>query len=141
MSALDQYHNAVRTALVKEGWTITDDPLTLIISGARLHIDLGAERVLAAERGTEKIAVEVKTFGGVSKIADLENAAGQYIVYRTALRRRQPERVLYLAVPETILAGFFQDRELWQALVEDEKIHLIGYDPIQQELTKWLLIP
>jgi hypothetical protein len=76
MSALDKSHNAVKNALIKDGWTITDDPLTLIVGGERLHIDLGAERVIAAEKGTEKIAVEIKTFAAASKLAALEDAAG-----------------------------------------------------------------
>jgi hypothetical protein len=27
MPAKDKYHEAVKTALIKDGWTITDDPL------------------------------------------------------------------------------------------------------------------
>lgn len=29
MPALDRYHSQVRNALIKDGWSITDDPLTL----------------------------------------------------------------------------------------------------------------
>jgi XisH protein len=39
-------------------------------------IDLGAEKLIAAERGSEKIAVEIKSFSGASFINDLENAWG-----------------------------------------------------------------
>ena len=87
MPALDQYHHIVRNALEKDGWTITHDPLTLKVGVDRVHIDLGAERVLAAEKGVRKIAVEIKTFNGVSQIADLEAALGQYVLYRMALRQ------------------------------------------------------
>lgn len=52
----------VRTALEKEQWNVTDDPLRLDISGTKFEIDLVVEQLLAAERGKEKIAVEIKTF-------------------------------------------------------------------------------
>ncbi len=31
--AKDIYHNVVKTALEKDGWTITNDPLTLKVGG------------------------------------------------------------------------------------------------------------
>jgi len=63
MPVRDIYHNAVKNGLVKDGWTITHDPLKVELGGARLYIDLGAEQVIGAEKGTRKIAVEIKTFG------------------------------------------------------------------------------
>lgn len=39
------------------------------------------EKLLAAEKEKEKIAVEVKSFAGVSVVRDLENAIGKYILY------------------------------------------------------------
>lgn len=66
MPARDLYHNTVKNALVKDGWTITDDPLTLGIGSTNLFVDLGAERVLGAQKGLRKIAVEIKTFRGSS---------------------------------------------------------------------------
>lgn len=62
MAAKDRFHDAVRAALVKDGWLITHDPLPLDFDSARVQIDLGAERLIAAQRGTEQIAVEVKSF-------------------------------------------------------------------------------
>ena len=120
MPALDQYHQTVRNALIKDGWTITSDPLTLTVGADRIHIDLAAERVIAAEKGTRRIAVEIKTFAGASRIADLEDALGQYVVYRMALRRTQPDRELYLAGPQPIVVNQFQSRELWKAFFTDE---------------------
>ena len=63
--ARDIFHDSVKEALVKEGWKITADPLTFKIGKIQIQIDLGAERLIAAERGTEKIAIEIKTFGNV----------------------------------------------------------------------------
>lgn len=138
MPALDQFHQAVRNALVKDGWTITADPLTLRVGADRIHIDLAAERVLIAEKGTRKIAVEIKTFAGASKIADLENALGQYVLYRMALRRTEPERELYLAVPQSVVINQFQSRELWQAFFTDENGKMFGYDVETEEIVQWL---
>ena len=33
----DIFHEAVKKALIKDGWTITDDPLRLIIERRRRH--------------------------------------------------------------------------------------------------------
>src|SRR5437016_10627530 len=115
MPALDRYHESVRRALVKDGWKITHDPLTLIVGLDRVHLDLGAERVLAAEKGIRKIAVEIKTFAGASLVADLEDAVGQYVIYRIALRHAQPDRELFMAVPQAIVENQFCERELWRA--------------------------
>ena len=82
MAAQDLFHEAVRAAFEKENWVITDDPLKLEAGGAKFEIDLGAERLLAAERVGEKIAVKIKTFLGESPIADHHVALGQFLNYR-----------------------------------------------------------
>lgn len=138
MPALDTYHHAVRNALVKDGWTITDDPLTLNVGTDRVFVDLAAERVLVAQKGVRKIAVEIKTFGGASKIADLEDALGQYVLYRMALRRVEPDRELYLAAPQSIVVNQFQGRELWRAFLQDENGRILGYDSDTEEIVQWL---
>ena len=60
--ARDLFHYNVREALFKEGWNITHDPLRVPIDGSHLDIDIGAEMIIGAQRGTEKIAVEIKSF-------------------------------------------------------------------------------
>jgi hypothetical protein len=92
MPAKDIYHDVVRNALLKDGWTITHDPFTLTVGQKDVFVDFGAERLLAAERGQEKIAVEIKSFVGASDIRDLELAVGQYALYRSLLRRLEPDR-------------------------------------------------
>ena len=138
MPALDRYHQVVRNALTKDGWTITDDPLTLTVGSDRVHVDLAAERMIAAEKGVRKIAVEIKTFAGASRIADLEDALGQYVLYRMALRRTEPDRELYLAVPQPVVINQFQSRELWQAFFTDENGRILGYDVQTEEIVQWL---
>ena len=81
MPARDRYHDQVKNALIKDGWTITDDPLHVKWGKKDMYVDLGAEQLLAAEKDQRKIAVEVKSFLGHSEMADLEQAIGQYTVY------------------------------------------------------------
>ena len=85
MPAKDIYHNAVRVALVKDGWEILTEDYTLEYGGDRLYVDIAAEKSIAAEKQGQKILVEVKSFLGRSFIHDLEQAVGQYVVYRDVL--------------------------------------------------------
>jgi hypothetical protein len=85
MPARDVYHDQVKSALVKDGWRITHDPLSLKWNEQDLFVDLGAEEVLAAEKSGRRIAVEIKSFIGPSQMHDLEQALGQFILYRIAL--------------------------------------------------------
>ncbi|HBE18158.1 MAG TPA: hypothetical protein DEG17_22230 [Cyanobacteria bacterium UBA11149] len=86
MPTKDKFHDVVVIALQKDGWQITDDPLRIRISPTtNLYIDLGAEKIIAAQRDREKIAVEIKSFLGVSAIAEFHTALGQFINYRYAL--------------------------------------------------------
>ena len=80
MPAKDLYHEECVRALQKDGWTITDDPLTVPYGGTELLIDLGAERMLGAERNGERIAVEIKSFIKPSVIQDLKEALGRFIL-------------------------------------------------------------
>ena len=138
MPARDLYHDAVKNALVKEGWTITHDPLRLRLRrGKSLFVDLGAERLLAAERGTERIAVEVKTFARASDMKDLEDAVGQFVLYAHLLRRTDPDRVLYLAVPELARRTVFEE-EAGQVMLEDGVIRLFSFDPESEAIVQWM---
>ncbi|MEH1906153.1 MAG: element excision factor XisH family protein [Nostoc sp.] len=62
MQALDIFHDVVKHALEKDGWLITNDPLFRRFGELDMYIDLGAEKILAAEPDEEKIAVQVKSF-------------------------------------------------------------------------------
>ncbi len=97
--AHDVYHRTVKNALLKDDWTITHDPFAIPYGDHNLFVDLGAEKLLAAEKSGLQIAVEIKSFISRSQVNDLENALGQYLLYRSLLKRREPERVIYLAVP------------------------------------------
>jgi hypothetical protein len=137
MAAKDLFHDAVRRALEKEQWVITDDPLKIEIGGTKLEIDLGAEQILAAERAGEKIAVEIKTFLGDSPVTDYHAALGQFLNYRLALELSEPDRNLFLAVPVTVHQAFFQ-REFAQLSVERYQIKRLIYNPVQEVIVQWI---
>ncbi|MFM6859841.1 MAG: XisH family protein, partial [Dolichospermum sp.] len=98
MPARDIYHNSVRNALEKDNWQITKDPFIIQWGTRDLYIDLGAEKLIAAEKSGQRIAIEIKSFIGASPVTDLENALGQYILYYDILSRLEPDRRLYLAI-------------------------------------------
>ncbi len=58
MPAKDIFHNAVKLGLEKEGWLITNDPLHLDFGGVEIYIDLGAEKLITAERAGEKLLLK-----------------------------------------------------------------------------------
>lgn len=137
MAAKDRFHSAVKAALQKEQWLVTDDPLRLDVGGTKFEIDLGAEQLLAAERGTEKIAVEVKSFLSDSPLTDYHAALGQFLNYRLALEVSDSARDLYLAVPVVAYEAFFR-REFAQMSVERYQIKQIVYDLIKEVIVQWL---
>ena len=93
--ARDIFHEAVKRALEKQNWVITADPLKLKFGDIKFQVDLAAERILAADRAGEKIAVEIKSFLNPSAITDFYAALGQFLSYRIALSvKRQGCRVL-----------------------------------------------
>lgn len=102
MSRKDLFHQAVRRALEKDGWTITHDPLPLKLGTLKLEVDLGADKPIAAQKENQKIAVEVKSFLRTSKITEFYHAFGQYFPYKVGLQKLEPDRILYLAVPESV---------------------------------------
>ncbi len=136
MPARDIFHKAVRLALEKEGWTITDDPLFVKVDEIEIFIDLGAEKILAAEKDGLKIAVEIKSFLGPSDIAEFHLALGQFINYRSALRKKQPDRVLYLAVPDDVYEDFFS-RQFIQDVIAEYQVKLIIFDSEREEIVLW----
>ncbi len=137
MSARDIFHDAVRTALEQDGWTITHDPLKLEFGLGSLYVDLGAERVIAAERRNQKIAVEVKSFLSGSAVSEFHTALGQYLNYRLLMAEQYTEYHLYLAVPLNTYDSFFQ-LPFVQSTIQQHQIKLAIYAPEKQEIVKWI---
>ena len=137
MPARDRYHHSVRNALVKDGWKITHDPLRLKWGVKDMYVDLGAERLLTAEKPGHKIAVEIKTFSGASDIADIEQAIGQYFLYLAVLNRTERERTLYLAIHEDVYLNIFEE-SLGKLLLEEYKIPLMIFELDREVILKWI---
>ena len=136
--AKDIFHQQVKNALIKAGWNITDDPFTIRISEAvKLQIDLAAQSTIAAERDSEKIAVEIKSFIGDSDISSFHTALGQYLNYCQALEEQEPDRTVYLAIPVETYQDFFQLPFIQRAL-KRYQIKLMIYDPKQEEIKQWI---
>lgn len=111
MSRRDTYHHACKAALINDGWTITHDPFPLTYRGTSVSTDLGAEKESVDEGlhiAVELIAVEVKDLDGQSVLSDFEKALGQFHLYRTLLRKREPARQIFLAVRKIVYDEFFQ---------------------------------
>lgn len=137
MPAQDKFHEAVKTALQKDGWKVTHEHYKLEFGGVRMYVDLAAEKFLAAERNGQKIAVEVKSFIQPSTLSAFNDALGQYFGYNVALRVLEPERQLYLAVPSGTHRTFFA-LEYAQAVIQEAKIRVIVYDELEEVITQWI---
>lgn len=137
MPRIDVIHNAVKNALIKDGWTITDDPLTIRQGRLRLYADLAAEHPFAAERNGQRIVVEVKSFVGKSFIRELEGALGQYFIYLVYLEKIDPSRKLFLAVSEAVFKKFFLREEI--KLVTDRfRVALVAVNVENEEVVQWI---
>jgi hypothetical protein len=134
--ARDLFHKAVRSALLKEQWDITADPLKIKIDGVKLEIDLAADKVLAAEKSGRKIAIEIKSFLNNSTITDFHGALGQFLNYRLGLQMTDSDRVLYLAVPEDTFDSFFQERFVQEA-IKLYQLRLLVYDSDKEVIVLW----
>lgn len=135
--AKDIFHDIVKTVLQQDGWTITHDPLTLKLSKRNLFIDLGAERIMAAERDNQKIAIEVKSFVGLSPLTDFYKALGQYQLYILALKRKMPYRVLYLAMPQESYETLMND-DILAEFLNELSLRYIIFDPKNKQLVQWI---
>ncbi|MFN4256946.1 MAG: element excision factor XisH family protein [Saprospiraceae bacterium] len=134
--AKDIYHANVREALVKDGWTITDNPLPLLAENERWEIDLGSEKIFLAERGPEKIAVEVKSFIARSLSYEFHRAFGQYTVYVDAMLEQEPDRTIFLAVPIDVYDTLFT-RPFYVKFLERHPMRLLVFDPSANQIVQW----
>lgn len=132
----DLFHNVVKNALIKDGWQITDDPLFLRVGGMELFVDLGAEKLIAAERNNEKIAVEIKSFISTSSLADFHLEIGQFLNYRVALKVADSERKLFLAVPNNAYKTFFQ-KEFARMVIQEYQLEILVYDIQNEVIVRW----
>ena len=117
---------------------ITHDPFLVRTKNkaSNFQIDLGAEKLLAAEKGVEKIVVEVKSFLNESLTTDFHNALGQYLNYKTGLRKTNEDRILFLALPNEAYNNLMK-HEFLAASIEDYDVKLLVYDDTKPEIILW----
>ena len=138
MPAKDLYHEPCVRALQKDGWTITHDPLTVSVGKTDLMIDLGAERIVGAERNGERIAVEIKSFIKLSPVQDLKEAVGQFVLYEGALAEspQNIDRTLFLAIRDETYDTVFEEA-IGQMLLRHSHLRLIVFDPVEEVIILW----
>jgi XisH protein len=136
--AKDIVHEAVKKALIKDQWLITHDPYKITFGGVNMGVDLGAEKIIAATKDQRKIAIEIKSFlEQSSAIYQFHTALGQFINYRTVLAAKDPERVLYIAIPNFSYESFFT-LEFTQLIIQQNQLKLMVFDPEEEVIIQWI---
>lgn len=133
--------------MIKDGWEITDDPYVISYGERFLFVDLGATeletfdpsqgRFIAAERDNRRIAIEIKEFRGRSAIGDLEQAIGQYVLYRLLLNKVDPEREIYLAITDITYDEIFSE-PIGKVVINDLPLKLLVVDIEKVEVKQWI---
>ena len=136
--AKDIFHETVKKALEKDGWTITHDPFRIPkrVIGAKLEIDLGLEKIIVAEKDTEKIVVEVKSFLKTSLIYEFHSVLGQYLNYIIGLEKIQSDRQLYLAIPKNVYTDL-SEMPLFLTAIEKFDVKIIIFEPENEIILAW----
>lgn len=138
MPARDTIHEIVKQAIIKDGWNITDDPYVISYGDRFLFVDLGIQgRFIGAERENSQIAIEIKEFRGRSAIADLEQAIGQYVLYRLLLNRVDPGREIYLAISDITYDEIFNE-PIGEVVISDLPMQLLVVDVEKIKVKLWI---
>ncbi|MDM8529620.1 element excision factor XisH family protein [Anaerolineales bacterium HSG25] len=135
--AKDIIHDQVKNALIKDGWTITHEPFTIIYEGEPVYADLGAKRSFIAERDGAKVLVEIKSFLNPSAIHDFKEALGQYLIYRELITEVAPNYKPILAISEVTYYGAFQ-RAIIKLMLERYHIALLVVNIPKEEVVLWI---
>lgn len=135
--AKDIIHEPVKSAIKNDGWTITHDHFTLQFAEFTMYADLAAERIIAAEQGKRKIAIEVKSFVKLSAVQDVRDSLGQYVVYRAYLAQIEPERKLYMAISTRAYHDIFSLQAV-QFLVKEFHVALVIVNVELKEVVAWI---
>lgn len=139
MPAKDKIHDAVKRALIVDGWAITaEQPQIRLAADVHLYgfVDLLAEQLIAAERAGQKIAVEIKSFLGDSPSSEFMEAIGQYQTYRVWLAESEPDREVWLAVSTDTADAVFADRAA-QTVVRALAIRVVVVDLLTERIRGW----
>jgi hypothetical protein len=134
LPALDHFQPVVVHALQKAGWQITESPFTLRVDKRNLFIDIKAQSTTDAR---EIIVVEIKGFEGQSQIHNLEEAIGQYVIYRVLMEDLGYDFPLYLAVPQATYELVFLER-VGRVIQQSLHVKIIVIDSDREEVARWI---
>jgi hypothetical protein len=134
--ARDKIHTIVKQVLLNDGWTITHDPYIIETKDVDYEVDLGAEKIVAAEKSGKKIAVEIKSFIATSFVYEFHRILGQMLNYSLGMEDFEPDRQLYLAVPQKIYDESFH-LSFVQKAIKRFKIQLLIFDDETQHIIQW----
>ncbi|MCE7983753.1 MAG: XisH protein [Caldilinea sp. CFX5] len=136
--ANDKIHNAVVQALKNDGWQILREHFNVRYEELEIRVDIAAEQpAILAEKSGRRILVEIKTFGGRSFIRELQNAIGQYTIYRNILALVGLDYELFLAIHETVYDAAFQQKATSQ-IIQINQLKLLIVNVDSQEVVKWI---
>jgi hypothetical protein len=102
-----------------------------------LLADLKAERLLLAQKETEVIVVEIKSFLGASFMRELQTALGQYQMYVAFLEGMNQLTPIYLAVSEVAFREEFQSKAI-QMLLHRYGVKVLVVDDDHEEVVQWI---
>lgn len=138
MAREDRDHQAVCRALINDGWTITQQQAILRFRSSSFFgkLDMVATAAITATQNQRTIVVEVKSFRPSLKMAELEKAVGQYLIYKSWLLRERPNWDIYLAVSTRHQHHF--ESEALRVIAEDYGIKVILVDVVQERIVAWI---
>lgn len=137
MPAPDDIHEAVKEALVRDGWQITQDPYTIRYEEVLLFADLGAQRPMSVSRGNRNLVVEAKSFLGPSPMHDFKLTLGQFLLYRAYLDETSPDHELFLAIDESVYDSLFRLKAI-ELVLRRYQISLLVVDVVNCEVRQWI---
>ena len=137
MPAKDTFHDNVVNALIKDGWLITHDPFYIKTGRIEVYVDLGAEKLIGAEKNGSKIAVEIKSFVNPSFITAFYEALGKFLSYEEMIKQKDPNRILFIAVPNFVFDIDFNE-PIIQTIIKQNNIRIIIFNPQNDTIVKWI---
>jgi len=137
MPARDSIHEVVKEAIIKDGWEITDDPYVVAYGERFVFIDLGASGFIGTQQENQLIAIEIKQFGRQSSVSDLQQAIGQYTLYRMLLNQVDRSRDIYLTVSQVTYNGIFSE-PIGQLVITELPLKLIVINLNKKEISQWI---
>ncbi len=132
----DRYHPVVLQCLKKAGWSIVKEQEYISIgthndTNRHLYIDIKAQR-----DDEQLVLIEVKGLER-SPVHELIELLGQYLIYRIALDYLSIKIPLYIAISEIAYQDIIQ-HVLGQEMMSRYAIPLLVFDPVTEEIVKWI---